>query len=342
VRQVFFNLPRTTFDRVLADYRKEYGDGASAYAKKAYEGWKTGKVQMSGEVSERILAIVPRYLDFGVKYDLLEKLCRRREGTRLRIELTGEMNAREALSTALGAIENARSNLLPDFIEERLHWLSDHDGKGAQSLLNQVLDHEFELIVRAVQAEILRLLSLYVELAGRPLEMQSQREITLPGATVLIVLGNTSKHGHTRRKNVVNEQESPKPVEGSLVPVPNTAGQLAPIQSPQNLLEEALKRMTPAKQAEVLDKAAEEALRLQVKRKENEVDIEIVSDKIDQATHAAKIAENPDVDVKFETEHRSKQGNTHIKVTSKSGASGCLSVVFIGIALFSLAIWIVS
>src|SRR5256885_58420 len=67
VRQVFFNLPQATMDRVLADYKQQHGQAAYAYAKKAYVEWKSGQVQMSGLVSERLLAIVPRYLDFAVK-----------------------------------------------------------------------------------------------------------------------------------------------------------------------------------------------------------------------------------------------------------------------------------
>src|SRR5438046_592818 len=73
VRQVFFNLAPATLKAIFADYREQNGTAACAYAKKAYQKWKGGQVQMSGQVSERLLAIVSRWLDFAVKYDLLEK-----------------------------------------------------------------------------------------------------------------------------------------------------------------------------------------------------------------------------------------------------------------------------
>ena len=135
---------------------------------------------------------------------------------------------------------------------------------------------------------------------------------------------------------------SPKSSDGAIVPTPNAAqgGQLAPIQNPQNLLEEALKRMSPEKQAEILSKAADEALRLQVKRKESELDLDIISDKIDQAGKFARnAAQNPNVKVNYNTEHRSKQGDTRIQVTSKSG---CLSVVvlFVGGTVLGLVAWL--
>lgn len=176
VRQVFFNLPQETLDRILADYMQKHGKSACTYAKKAYGNWKTGNVQMSGRVSERLLAIVPRYLEFSVKYDLLEKLCRRREGTRLTVEITGEMTAREALATALRAVESVRSNKLPDNITKRLHWLADNEGRVAQDLLTHVFAREYESIVRALQAGLQRLLALSSELKGRPVEMQAERD----------------------------------------------------------------------------------------------------------------------------------------------------------------------
>jgi hypothetical protein len=327
VRRVFFNLTSTMLKGVLADYKDRYGEAACAYARKAYEKWKAGQVQMSGQVSERMLAIVPRHLDFTLKYDLLEKLCRRRPGTYLKVEITGDMTAREALNTALRSIENARSiRLLPDYIAQRLDWLSDNDGKVAQNLLSQVLAHEYEIIVRTVQDELQQLLSVSSDLAGKSVEVQAQRQVFLPGATVQIVLNNstsTRKEGRARMTNEQpkNESQEPKPTGGNLVPAenPSEGGQLAPIQNPQNLLDEALKRMPPEKQAEVLGKAADEALRLQVKRKENELDLDIVSDKIDQAGRVAReVSQNPNVETSFQTEHRSKQGDTRINVRSKS------------------------
>jgi hypothetical protein len=348
VRQVFFNLPQAILDRVLADYKQQHGNSACGYAKQAYLKWKSGRVRMSGLVSERLLAIVPRYLDFGVKYDLLEKLCRRRDGTNLRVEITADMTAREAIGIVLRAIENASSAKLPDHIVQRLHWLAENDGKAAQILLRQVRAREYEFIVRAVQAELQRLLSISSEFAGRPVEMQAHRGINLPGARVQIVLNNCCKFGQTGRTTMPDEQQNqgnlaPQSADGSLVPVTSTShnGELAPVQNPQNLLEEALKRMTPEKQAEVLGKAADEALRLQVKRAENEQDLETVSDKIDQAAQAARLAaENPKVNVNFETEHRSNQGDTRLKVSSKAGPFGCVAVLALvaGVAILGFVV----
>jgi hypothetical protein len=353
VRQVFFGLPAEVLGRVLVDYKEKYGERAREYAKRVYGEWKSGKVQMSGQVSERLLAIVPRHLNFAAKYDLLEKLCRRREGTRLRVEVSPDMTAQEAMGTVLRAIQNARTTRLPDHVADRLHWLADNDGQAAQSLLSQVLDREYEVIVQSVQQELLRLLALSSELAGRPIDVQAQREITLPGAVVQIALNSFSRWRPRSYTMPDESQNQPaKPPSGGLVPVPNAghSGQLAPIQNPQNLLEEALKRMAPEKQAEVLGKAADEALRLQVKQKENDLDLDIVSDKIDQAGRVAReTAQNPNVDVSYETEHRSKQGDTRLKVTSRppqpqtpprQQGTGCLVFLCLGAGIIAAVAWL--
>src|SRR5262249_2005246 len=146
--------------------------------------WKLGRVQMSGGVSERLLTIVPRFLDFTAKYDLLEKLCRRREGTHLRVEITGDLTEQEALGTVLRSLEQARPITLPENIIKRLHWLAEQDGKIAQDLLGQVLHRERELIIHTIQDELRQMLSVTTKMTGKSVAIRAQRQVTLPGATV--------------------------------------------------------------------------------------------------------------------------------------------------------------
>lgn len=345
VREAFFGLSVEILCRVLADYKEMYGARANEYARHVYGEWKSGKVQMSGRVSERLLAIVPRHLDFAAKYDLLEKLCRRRESTRLRVEVSPDMTAKEATGTVLRAIQNTRTTRLPDYIAERLQWLSDNDGQVAQSLLSQVLDREYEFIAVSVRQELQRLLALPFESSGRPIDVQAQREIKLPGAVVQIVLNSFSRW-RPRSFTMPNESQnqSAKPPDAGLAPVPSAApsGQLVPIQNPQNLLEEALKRMAPEKQAEVLSKAADEALRLQVKQKEHDLDLDFVSGKIDQAGRVVGTAQNPNVNVNYETECRSKHGDTRIRVTSRPQqlGTGCLVLLCLGAGIMAAVAWL--
>src|SRR5262249_5241381 len=88
------------------------------------------------------------------------------------------------------------------------------------------------------------------------------------------------------------------------------------IQNPHDLLGEGLRHMTPQRQAELLDKAAEEALRLQSKAADNRGDLDAMSEKIDMAARAAReAAANSDrVHTEYTNEHRSKQGDMRITI----------------------------
>src|SRR5436309_1120130 len=106
VERVFLNLLPDVLQKVLEEYKRGYGIPKHAYAKKTYPKWKSGEVFLSGEVCERLLAIVPRYLDFGTKYDLVAKLWRRREPTRLRVTVAPDMTIAEAVDTVTHALDN--------------------------------------------------------------------------------------------------------------------------------------------------------------------------------------------------------------------------------------------
>jgi hypothetical protein len=100
----------------------------------------------------------------------------------------------------------------------------------------------------------------------------------------------------------------------------NPGSEPARIQNPLNLLEEALKRMSPRKRQELLDKAADEALRIQVKRKEHEGDREAVADKIREAGRFVDgIAGKSGVSGTYASEQRSPFGDTKITVSSRGG-----------------------
>ena len=336
VERMFLDLQPDILHKVLEDYKRTYGSKKHAYAKKTYPKWKSGEVFLSGEVCERLLAIVPRHLDFGTKYDLVVKLWRRQSKTHLMVTVSSDMQVDEAFQVVMRVIDSLKDKGIPEALVARLYWLAENDGKVAQNLFSQVLAHETEIIVGTIKEELQQILAVSSQLVGMPVQLQSQRQVNLPGATVQIVINdfNSSRKGGRARmaeEQRKGENQDPKQTGGSLVPAqnPTQSGQLAPIQNPQNLLDEALKRMPPEKQAEIMGKAADEALRLQIKRKENELDLDIVSDKIEQAGRIARgVAQNPDVDMTFETEHRSKQGDTRINVRSKSARSkgGCYVV----------------
>lgn len=79
---------------------------------------------------------------------------------------------------------------------------------------------------------------------------------------------------------------------------------VAPILNPGNLLGESLRHLSPAQQANLVELAAGEALRLQAKREESQLDIAITSSKMDQAVRLARnLNKERMVGYRIETEH---------------------------------------
>jgi hypothetical protein len=190
VRQMFFNLAPAILTAVFRDYRERYGSGACRYANETYEKWKSGDVEMSGEVSERLLAIVPRHLDLATKYDLLAKLWRQRQQKRIRLEINADADIQAAIRQVINTLDNAKPAAPPNHIVQRLNWLTSDDGLAAQALLSQVLARESEMIAVTVEAELRQLFRLCADHVRSSARILAQRLINVPGAIVEVVIVN--------------------------------------------------------------------------------------------------------------------------------------------------------
>ena len=94
------------------------------------------------------------------------------------------------------------------------------------------------------------------------------------------------------------------------------------VEDPDNLLNEALQRMPENKAREIMGKAADEALRLQVKRRESEDDIGIVNAKLLQAARFSEEMRQTETSAyEFSQTHRSEQGDARITVSRKPEGS---------------------
>lgn len=90
-----------------------------------------------------------------------------------------------------------------------------------------------------------------------------------------------------------------------------------PIENPDDLLEEALRRLSPEQQEHLLSKAADEALRLAAKEQEAHVDSESGASQLDSVVNAAQRFGNTGARFEIRAEHRSQHGSTQIKVHSR-------------------------
>ena len=318
VRKMFFALAPFTLTLVFNRYEKEHGAGKRKYAEKTFEEWRTGTVRMGGDISERLVRIVPAFLTFEQKYELIEKLWSKcRQKTTLTVTISPGGGLEGAIDAVMGAIDAVGEQEIPAAVADRLEWLAADDAIAAQSLLGQIAKREGELAVQTLEVELRQLLSIAQMHSDK--QVSGTRTVNLPAATVYIHVSQSAPQ-IARRPPMSNGQVPPegeKPGQLSRTQGNQPTRDLAPIQNPNDLLGEALRRMSPQKQEEIVGKATDEALRLQVKQREGKLDHEMASSKVDSAADAANRLGNAGTEFEVKAEHRSEHGSVQVTVRSK-------------------------
>jgi hypothetical protein len=156
VKEYFFSLPPHGLRFVLDAYERQDGSQARAYAEKTFDRWRTGTVQMSGTVAERLFRLLPPRMPLQEKYRLIENLWTH----------VGP-KSRKALRVGLDAntdqiIEAVRSHMndvvvrytMPASLEKRFEWLSAGDARVKQELLNHFLEHEKAFVVEGARQRV--------------------------------------------------------------------------------------------------------------------------------------------------------------------------------------------
>ena len=315
VRALFFGLDAVTLKDVFNAYERRYGKGPRNYAQKAYSRWKDGSVQMSGEVSERLLKFLPRFLSFEDQYQLVAKLWRGyRPPTRFRIEVSRQGGIEACLATLVGVAQGVEHQVVPCAVMNRLAWLAEEDALAARALLHQILLREGEITTDTLRAELCLLFDLA---ASHPEQVvRAERVVELPSATVEIVL---TQHADAQYRSRPMSQTNGNAESRSLVPTDAARGNLpsAPIQSAADLLNEAFRQLAPDHIDEIMVKAAKEAMRLQVMQKEGEVEKAVMEGKVGALVDAVRrVAGDPNVKMTAETQHKGTTGTTTVTIAS--------------------------
>lgn len=63
IRDAFKNLDEDALDELFSDYGSIYGDAAERYARKTFPSWESGAIKLSGQTMERLVELVPPYLE---------------------------------------------------------------------------------------------------------------------------------------------------------------------------------------------------------------------------------------------------------------------------------------
>jgi hypothetical protein len=317
IRRLFFELSPFSLKLVFNIYEESHGEGKRKYAEVTYEKWKSKKVEMGGEISERLIQIVPRVLDFDQKYDLIEKLWNRlRKPSTLRIAISPHSGLDPAIQAVMDAIDALGEHEIPAAVCSRLEWLTQDDSIAAKALLTQIADREAEFVLGTLETQLRQLLAIAAQHPDKV--VTANRTVTLPGLTVYIDVTQAAPT-ILRRSPMSNEKQNPD--EGKPAPLARRDDDqkprdLSPIENPNDLLGEALRRMSPKKQEELIGKATDEELRLQVKRKEGQIDHEMAESKVNAAVRAATSAANAGHGYEVRADQQSEHGSVNVKLTN--------------------------
>jgi hypothetical protein len=323
VKSIFFDLDVFTLTSVFNEYQRQFGRSSRKYAQKTFEKWKSGAVEMSGDIAIRLVSIVPLFLNFEQKYKLIAKLWRNYcSASRLRMSVASEEQIEAAVATVFSSLNKGKSRSIPEAVRDKLTWLACDDAKNAELLLQQVIWKEAEITSVVLRKELKQLLRITSLQGGNC--VQCLRTIQLPFALleVTLVPGDFDSQKDTQMAEEKNEFPTPPQSDGSIVPAPSSQNDArsVPIQNPNDLIGEGLKQLPPHKAEELRSKAADEALRLQALQKEQDIHLEVAKKKLEQLSEQAQELSRQQVEFQAETEHKTEDGKTSLRIQSPQAA----------------------
>jgi hypothetical protein len=154
IEQLFFTLDPREIEKMFLHYKRDYGREAHEYAVKTFRRWRAGEVRISGQVADRLLAIVPHYISFDQKYRLLENVWKKQGRRRISVAIAPHHDATAAIQQVVKAVDALAGKEFPEHLKHRLTWLTANDTQIAQQLLERLLADERRLVLEALNREI--------------------------------------------------------------------------------------------------------------------------------------------------------------------------------------------
>ena len=155
VKKYLFGLSGAELNSVLDQYGRRYGEVAKSYALETMPRWRSGKVQMSGMVAERLYSFLPQKMPLKTKYEIAEELWRH-------VGPSSSKTLRFGPGVALPEIVTNSEDYIskvvveykiPAALERRFDWLASEDVSVKQQLLNHLRTLDKKLVVEAVRLQ---------------------------------------------------------------------------------------------------------------------------------------------------------------------------------------------
>jgi hypothetical protein len=156
VKAYFFGLSAIELSSILDEYQRKYGRSAREYAQATIPRWRSGSVQMSGMVAERLFNLLPPRMPLPVKYKLVEGLWHHvGPSSKHRIRVGLDADVERVIELARSKITEFVVNYkIPESIESRFDWLSVGDVSTKQMLLSHIQEMEKVIVAEAVRVQV--------------------------------------------------------------------------------------------------------------------------------------------------------------------------------------------
>jgi hypothetical protein len=160
IRKAFLALAEDALDELFNDYGAIHGASAESYARKTFPSWKSGETNLSGQTLERLIELVPPYLEPEQRMDLVKLLAQKHEtkhvkykSVRINIEDPGQAFAEieEALRTMES--EDVLAHI-PEHVMKAASWLYDDDVTAARAVLAEAKRTQNEIMKKAARREL--------------------------------------------------------------------------------------------------------------------------------------------------------------------------------------------
>ena len=155
VKKYLFELSGKELNGVLREYGEKYGKVAQSYAIQTLPSWRSGKVSMSGMVSERLYKLLPPRMPLSTKYDIAEELWRYvGPDSSKTLRFGPDVTVDEVVANGeLHISQVVEQYKIPAELERRFNWLASHDVGVKQQLLNHLQSLDKKLVVEAVRLQ---------------------------------------------------------------------------------------------------------------------------------------------------------------------------------------------
>ncbi|MBI6856087.1 hypothetical protein YA0002_25320 [Pseudomonas cichorii] len=135
----------------MADYGTIHGTSASQYATKTFPKWKDGTTKLSGQTMERLVELVPPYLEPEQRYEILLKVLKKHKkippSCTIRVNIKEPADGFRQINDVLQSLESTDPlAYLPKHVMEAAKWLYDDDVTTARSLIAEATNIEIDIL----------------------------------------------------------------------------------------------------------------------------------------------------------------------------------------------------